>query len=544
MKTSNKKNIFIFLCALVFTSSFISAQELNPLEELKKYTSKEYDKDLQKEFVVIEQPTVHDFNPQTTALSGDNDILMNTFEGLFAFHPVTLDAQYAIATGYKISRDKKRWQITLRDNAYFSNGDKITAEDVRFSFIQLLSTPSAPYASLLDIVRGAKDFRNGTGKEEDVGIYVQDDYTIAIYLETPANYLPKILCHQAFSIVNKDPDVYSGAYCIDEKLADKTILKKNPYYWDKDNVAIEKVIFLQSDDPEENAYLYNTGRADWVMNGNVYFDRLLDPGSIQVAPMFGASFYFFKTSAKKPSEKDTGSVWDYPEFRNALLEAMPWKTLRNGVPVPATTFVYPLAGYPKVDGFDFTDPKEAEIKMKAAREKYNIPADEKLSIVFEVNKGATNEGTKTALANAFALLNIEVEFKETPGYIYFSNIAQSDSDVYLYSWIGDFADPLTFLELFRGGASLNDSGWHNDEYDKYLEKAAVVSDAERYKYLAEAEKILLDEGMIIPIAFPVSYNIINFMEVGGWYPNAFDCHFFKFIYKKRESTFYPNIVMR
>lgn len=536
----------IFL--VLFTGNFIFSQgtphEELPLEELENnHEKKSYDKELQKEFVVVESQCVHEFNPQMTQLSSDSGILENLYEGLFSLNPLTLTPEYAIASEYKISRDKKRWCIKLRDNVRFSNGENIKASDVRDSWLQLLASPGAPYASLFDIVRGAEEYRTGKGKEEDVGLVATDDKTLIIYLNAPANYLPQVLCHSAFSIIHRNPTVFSGAYVLDDVQYGITVLKKNQYYWDKDNVAIEKITFVQSEDMDLNAYLFNTGKVQWIKN-NADINKILDKEAVQVNPQFGVSFYFFKMSKNKPTDDKRKVVWDYKEFRTALMEALPWDTMRKGYLRPAKTFVYPLADYPKVEGYDFTDSVEASAKMKAAREKYNIPEDEIIPLVVEIQEGTLEENVKLAIKNALSPIGVDVSFKEVPFNAYFAGLPESDSDLFCYSWIGDFADPLTFLELFSSKSSMNDSGWQNDEYDRLLKAAAVGSITERYKLLAQAENILLDEGMVIPISYPITLNIIDLKEVGGWIPNAFDTHQFKYIYRKRENKKMPNLVMR
>ena len=536
----NKKlltTVTLLLSVLCFN---VTGQELLPQPE-EDVVKKVYDKEEQKNFVVIESKTTHEFNPQKTAISNDNDILVNVYEGLFTANPVSLDPQFAIAVDYKISRDKKRWQITLRDEAKFSNGEKITAEDVRYSWLTLLETPDAPYASLLDIIRGAKEYREGKGKREDVGIYAVSENELNIYLNSPTNYLPNVLCHPSFSIINKDPTVFSGAYQISDITEDTTVITKNPHYWDAKNVIIEKVTFVQSDDIEENTALYNTGDVQWV-TGLVTPDRIIDRDAIQVSAQYGISFFFFKNSKNNPSKKDTGSIWDHKEFRLALLEACPWDQIRSGETVPATTFVYKLQGYPTVAGYDFTDPIEAKRKMKEARQMYNISEDEILPLVFEISKGSISEEDKQAFIDAFGPLGVEVSFNELPSYLYFDNVPNSDADVFLYSWIGDFSDPLTFLELFHGGSTMNESGWQNDEYDRLINEAAQVSSSERYTLLSQAETLLLDEGMIIHISHPISFNCIDPKEIGGWYPNAFDVHLFKYMYIKKEKVEIPNLI--
>ena len=84
----------------------------------------------------------------------------------------------------------------------------------------------------------------------------------------------------------------------------------------------------QSDNPDDNTFYYNTGAVDWV-TGQVTQQNLLDLSSIQFNATFGTGFLYFKMSSKKPAGSKTSKLWDYPEFRNAVLEAFPWEAMHK-----------------------------------------------------------------------------------------------------------------------------------------------------------------------------------------------------------------------
>ena len=487
-----------------------------------------------KKFTIIESVREHDLNPQTTSYSTDAQILTGLYEGLFTYDPSNLSPLYAIAIDFRISRDKKRWTFTINPNACFSNGEKITAADVRDSWLRLLSTPDAPYASLLDVIAGAEAYRTGKGSEDDVGIYANSEDSLSIHLLKPANYLPKVLCHSAFSVVHRNPTVYSGAFYLDDMEAGFYKMKKNPYYWDKNNVALEEIVFYQSDDATENAYYFNTGIADWV-TADLDTSMLLNKSAFTYNAEFATSYFFFKND---------DSVWGKPEFRTALFEAIPWDELRKDYYVQAQTFVYPLVGYPDINGYSYTDAAEAKNLMEAAREKYGIPEDQKLTLLFEMPENSVSSDRLALLSDAWAPLGVELQIRTKKSWEYFGHVKDSDANLFIYTWIGDFADPLAFLELFRGDSTLNDSLWKNEEYDKLLHEAAEADDEERYKLLGQAETILLDNCMVIPVHHPVITNIIDKNSAGGWTENAFDIHPLKYLYKKVERTTAPNVVMK
>lgn len=541
-----------FVVVFVMSAAFSQEHELTPEEllELENQAAAEAERkqilppELQQNFIIVESVRAHELNPQVTNYSSDSQLLNGLFEGLFEISPISFEPQYAIAQDFKISRDKKRWTIILRDDARFSNGEKITAEAVRDSWLRMLANPDAPYSSLFDIVRGAEAFRKGMGDFSEVGIYATSENTLAIYLNSPANYLPKILCHTAFSITHSNPEVYSGPYELEIIAGQRYILKKNPYYWDSKNVILERITFLQSDNADDNTYFFNTGAVDWIC-GKVNQTQILDTKAFQMSAAFGTGYLYFKMSNKKPAPDKCSKVWDYPEFRNAIIEAFPWTTIHKKYLIPATTLVYPLTGYPQVQGFDYTDAIEASIKMKDAREKYNVAPDEIIPLVMNVFEGEFSEAEQAEMKSAFGPLGVDLRINEVPSYLYYATAPSTNADLFITSWIGDFADPLAFLELFRSGSTMNDSGWQNEAFDALLEKAAVLTDEqERYNLLAQAENLLLDSGMVLPLYRAVTSGVIDLTEVGGWYSNAFDVHPLKYLYKKRPKYNSQNIVMR
>ena len=491
--------------------------------------------ELQRNFFIIDSPHTYNLNPHTASYSSEAQILTSLYDGLFSYHPVTLEPVNALASQFRISRDKKRWTFTIREGAKFSDNSPITAAVVRDAWLDLLAEPLAPYASMLDIIDGAAAYRTGTGKRNDVRITAVDDVTLVVHLVSSAGYFPRILCHSAFAVCKKDLSAFSGAFCIKSRKEGELVLAKNNNYWDAENTYLEQITIAQSDDVDANAYAFNTGRADWI-TGGADIHKLLGRDVTQINAEFATEYLFFKC------RKD--SIWNNPDFRLALLEAVPWEKLREQAFVKAATLVYPINGYPHVEGFAYTDKNEALALMKAARKKAGIPEDEMLTLVFAILDSNYMKQEAELLIDAWAPLGVDVQIQSTPSERYLESIPSWNADLFSYTWIGDFADPLAFLELFRSDSTLNVSEWKHNEYDKLLAEAARYTESERTKLLAQAEQILLDDGIVLPISHPVSLNIIDLEAVGGWSANAFDIHPFKYMYKKRKAPAIPNVVMR
>ena len=549
------KKVFAVITVAVFSASCIFTQAYIEDEEIIDLLNEDVDPvyvndpgDLDDNLLpaskfimtVVEATHEHDLNPQTSTFISDAQIFTGIYEGLFSYDPVTLEPLPAICVSYKISRDKKRWTFKLRENSRFSDVSYITANDVRRSWIQLLATPSAAYSSMLDIIEGAREFRTGTGHEENVAITVVSPDTVSIRLKTPASYLPRLLCHSAFSVIHRNPTVYSGPYAISDMQSGQLFLEKNEFYWDAENVNLKMICFFQSLGAEENTYFFNTGFSEWISSYEIQTQSIINQKALHYDAEFGTEYMFFKTTKVKPLAKGLRAVWDIPDFRQAVMEVMPWEELRKNNIVKAETLVYPLTGYPQVEGYSYTDANEALLLMNDARKKHNIPEDEKIPLKMLMAEGSFTDAEFSLLKSSLEPLGIELTIEYVPSAQYFYMADSGDADIVSYNWIGDFADPLAFLELFRGDSTLNISGWKNKDFDRLIDEAALATGTKRYELLAQAERILLDEGMVMPLSHPVSLSTINTDEIGGWYPNALSLHPLKYLFKKDVKPDFTN----
>jgi len=112
-----------------------------------------------------------------------------------------------------------------------------------------------------------------------------------------------------------------------------------------------------------------------------------------------------------------------------------------------------------------------------------------------------------------------------------------DYDLTRSSWIGDYNDPNTFLDLFRSDNGNNRTGWKNARYDELTDRANDEVDLrKRAELLREAETILVrDEAPIIPVYFNVGFTYFDPAKIKGIYPNILDDHPFNAIWKVKAG---------
>jgi peptide/nickel transport system substrate-binding protein/oligopeptide transport system substrate-binding protein len=462
-------------------------------------------------------------------LANEAQIFTALYEGLFSYHPFTMEPIPALAVRWVLSEDKKQWTFTIRENARYWNGDPVRAEDFQSAWLSLLDPgKESPYSSLFDIIEGARDFRTGKAKDPArVGIRVENSKTLVVRLNSPASFFPSMLCHHSFSPIHPSmlkiedwsaaAPISNGPFYIVENQEAGMVLQKNELYWDVSRISLNRITLKNTEDGDESSSLWNSGEARWIA-GDVNLDALTDRSGIVINPMFATHYYFIR-SARKP--------WEDHRIRRALSLSLPWKEIRQGYALPAKTLIYPISGYPAVAGVDATDIEEGKRLLDEA----GFPGGRGLpELVIRLNPSLDAARIGTIMAGAWKEnLGVQVKIEVVPFGQYVQALKGDDYEVGFSTWIGDFADPYTFLQMWRRDSNLNDARYNDAEYEALIEKSMGEEGETRWQTLAKAEALLLERGTVLPIFYSPALNIVDIEELIGWYPNALDIHPFKYL---------------
>ena len=474
-------------------------------------------------------------------LASEAQLYTAIYEGLFSYHPLTMEPVPAAVRRWETSEDKKVWTFTIRDSAKFQNGDTLRAEDFRASWLSLLDPGrDAPYSSLFDIIEGARDYRMGTGGAAEVGIYAPAEKVLVVRLNSPAAFFPSMLCHHSFSPIHPSMlRVYdwrtrlppsNGPFYIGEITDEQIVLLKNTEYWDAGQVLLNRITIKNVEDGDEASAMWNSGEARWL-HGAVNIDALTDRSGIEVNAMFATHYYYIR-SARKP--------WNDFRLRRALSLVLPWDQIREGYSLPAKTLIFPISDYPKINGLDTSDTDEAQRLLSEA----GYPGGAGLpEMVIRITPSPEAERVAGLMAGAwYEKLKVRVKIDVVPYRQYFLTLKQDDYDVGSTTWIGDFADPYTFLQMWCKDSNLNDAGHNDNDYEALIDKSMAEEGSKRWETLAEAETLLLDRGNVLPISYSPAINIIDIDEIDGWYPNILDIHPFKYLSIRTRRPL-PGVVM-
>lgn len=215
--------------------------------------------------------------------------------------------------------------------------------------------------------------------------------------------------------------------------------------------------------------------------------------------------------------------------RTAIVE-----TVTQGGQIPATGFVPP--GLKDSTGADFRetagdygiDPYQANIeKAQQLLTDAGYPAGENfptLNLIYN-----TSEGHK-AIAEAIQEmwkqnLGIQVEIQNQEWAVFQDTRHEGNFEVARAGWIGDYEDPMTFLDLWTTYSGNNDAQWFNLEFDQLIEDSKLAGGTDRDKLLYDAEKMIMDDLIVMPIYYYTNPIMVK-EEVQDWYLSTLGHWFF------------------
>lgn len=238
-----------------------------------------------------------------------------------------------LATGYDISKDKLTWTVSIRDDAYFTNGMKLTAEDVAYTFETAQSSGSEVDLTMIERIQ------------------VVDNQTVSFKLNRPFSTFMERLAYlgivpkAAHDAAFKDQPIGSGPFeFVQWDKGQQVILKANErYYGDKAKLNKLTLVFLDRDvaytavqNGEVDAALINSTLADRVTNGT----KILNLDAIEC---YGVNFPVVPAEGKlaKDGAEIGNNVTSDVIIRRALNVAVDRKAMVEGIfsgfATPSTT---------------------------------------------------------------------------------------------------------------------------------------------------------------------------------------------------------------
>jgi len=489
-------------------------------------------------------PEPDSLDPQRARQDSSLNILRDLFEGLTSLDR-NANVIPAAAESWTVSGDGLIYTFHLRDGLRWSNGDALTASDFQFALRRLVDAATASeYAQLVSPIANAGAITAGKLPSETLGVDAPDPRTLVMRLTVPAPYITGLLAHPATFPVHQPslrqlgegfnrPGVLisNGAFVLTEwTVGSHVAVRKNAAYWNAANTRLDGVRFYHMQDAgaelrrfraHELHYTYTIPAQKFGWLRDQYREQL------HIDPQLGVYYYGFNLTRAPFKDK--------PGLRRALSLVIDRERLARQVTAlgegPACSWVPDGTGAYTPQRFDFCS-RPYDQRVAEARELYaaaGYSAANPLNVEIRYSSGDLHNKIAIAVAALWkqslgvrATLRGE-EFRALNQAIR----ARTDVQVFRASWIGDYNDAWSFLQLGQSKFGINLTGYSNEEFDSLLAQAATEPDALRRRALLQkAESIFLADNAVMPLYFYVSKHLIS-DEVGGFGNNVLNVQYSK-----------------
>jgi oligopeptide transport system substrate-binding protein len=475
-------------------------------------------------------------DPHVVDAYTDQRLVAALFEGLCAIDERTSQPAPGAAEQWESSADGLSWTFHLRAGVRWSNGEPLTADDLIQSWRRNLSPAFASaYAYLLFPIKNAEAFNSGKLSDAaQLGLAAPDPRTVVITLERPTPYLPILtatapwypinprvlarfgsLTDRASAWTRPGNLVGNGPFTLKEWTpGSRIVVDKNPLYWDAATVRLNSIVFYPIENPDVEERNFRAGQLHLTNNlplSKIPAYRQSDPAKLRSDLLLQT--FFIRCNVTKPP-------FDNPKLRRALSLAIDRAAISHGLlhdsRPPAAHYVPPsCAGY---DSRTQVPTDFAAARRLLAEAGY--PGGQGLPVI---ELQVRNDEIMPKMAEAIQAmwqreLGVRLSIAQLEQKVSIQNQVSLDFTLGMNGWVADFADPVTFLDLFVTGGGNNWTGWGDAHYDRLVATAAhTVDPKQRYELFQQAEAILLEQSPIMPLIYGTRNYLID-PAVKGWEP--------------------------
>lgn len=454
-----------------------------------------------------------------------SNVILAIMDPLVKLNPDTLEAEPAAADEWEV--DGTTVTFHLNENATWTNGDPVTANDYVYSWRRTLSPElAADYAYQLYGIVGAAEY-NGCEESceamaEEVAVTAVDDYTLQVELTSAQPWFIQQASHHSFLPVHQatveqfgddwtDPAniVTNGAFMLESWEHEATIdLVKNPDFRDAENVTLERIEGRIIVDGTTRVQAFEAGEIDTLDGGGLppeEIERLKSEPYYDQYAALGTYYYGFNTAnISDVNERRALSL----AINRAIITDEIDRTGRD----QATTGVTP-AGMPGQDTFEESPWLPAEGDLAQAQELRSQVANPHNQINLFYNDAPGHREIAVAVQDMWKELDVETTIKaqEWAQFLEFLGPPPNKAvDAYRLGWIYDFPDAINGLELFTCDSGNNNTNWCNEEFDALVEQAKDEEDDEaRFALYAQMEDIMFGEDGEVPLTPIMWYTYPN-----------------------------------
>ncbi len=450
----------------------------------------------------------------------EGEICALAFDGLVGLAPDGALSP-ALARAWDTA-DGRRYVFHLDARARFSDGHPVRAADVRASFERVLAPATAsPRAWVLERIRGAKAFRNGSAASV-AGIETPDDSTLVVELEEPFAPFLSMLALPAARVVDVasvgagDVPVGSGPWVISEWVrGDRVVLVPNPHHARR-ALGIEGVRYRVIPEPFTRIAEFEAGSIDVLEIPDAEVPRFLSDPARSARLLERAELRVFYLGLNNARYQDV-------RVRRALNHAVNVpelsRVLQAGAAIPAHGAIPPgIPGHRERAGYDY-DPMRAQALLREA-------GAENLKLEVWLRESAEGGRVMEAVQGYWRAVGVDATLVRREWSAFKETVSAGKVDAFLLDWFGDYPDAENFLfPLFhsanRGGGG-NRSFFSDPEVDRMIEDASRMLDPQaRADACAHIDSLVFARAPWVYLYFPTTFHIVSERVTGYRLPKLY-----------------------
>ncbi len=400
-----------------------------------------------------------------------------------------------LALSHETSADGKEMTIKLRPGVKFHDGEPLDAEAAKFSIERHMTLPTS--------------FRKSELASVD-HVEVVDPLTIKLVLKTPYSPLIAQLTDRSGMMVSPKAakeagdkfglhPVCAGPYKFVERVQqDRIVFEKFADYWNKDNIHIDRVVFLPIVDATVRLANLKSGGLDLierVLATDIKDVRADSRLVLSTAPELG----YLGLTVNIGNDKSKGPLSQSAKVRQALDLSIDREALNqvvfNGEFTPGNQWVSPTHPYyQKAFPVHGRDIAKAKALLKEAGVTLPVTVD------YMIPKGAENEAVAQVVQSMAAEAGFDIKIRAVEFATTFKQAQAGEFQIFQINWSGRIDPDGNSYIFMRSKAPQNDGGYANPEADKLMEDGRATSNVEERKAIyAKLAKVLLDDLPIIYI---------------------------------------------
>ncbi len=470
------------------------------------------------------------FDPQYVVGNSAGAIMYDLFEGLVTRTPHGAIVP-AIAKSWSISEDGTVYTFQLNDEAKWSDGKSITAEDFVYSYKRMLDPGSGTRgASALFPICNAVPVSLGRQPIDDLGVRALNPATLEITLEGPAPYFLSLLASYSNAPVPRHviekhgrkwtqagTMVTSGAYVL-KRVVTNTYYQivKNPHYHGADKVTIDEVFYYPVPSPTTSLKRYLAGELDVILNipWNQYENlRKSRPEEFRIARGIGLGYLAINNDRAPFDDLRVRKALSLSIDREVIVEKL-LKTDEEPAYSIVPTAIWGSPGEPPAFSGQTRQQRLAEARRLLNEAGFNQHNPLKFTLVF--SPAERDRRLAVAYRSMWQQAGVEAELETTGMRALMQKAAAREYEVMRMTYYAIFSDPVSFFALIQGDSFRNYSGYSNPEIDRRLAVADTIRrEDERTAYLREIERLVMEDVPVIPSHFQSRAFLVS-KRVYGW----------------------------